>query len=57
MNDGQNFQSGDEKNDIPTHHIHPTVLVAIPHFNIVCNIPLEYMHLVCYRTMKLLLGR
>lgn len=41
--------------DIDSHHKHPTALVTIPGFNIIRDVPLDYMHMVLVGVVKRLL--
>ena len=51
---GRNSKKKDKKK---TYHQHPTVLVTIPHFNLVRDIILDYMHLICLGVVKALIFR
>uniref|UniRef100_A0A1Y1KSZ7 DUF4218 domain-containing protein n=1 Tax=Photinus pyralis TaxID=7054 RepID=A0A1Y1KSZ7_PHOPY len=47
----------DFRNQIDTeHHIDSTILTKLPNFNMINNIPLDYMHLVCLGVTKRLLS-
>lgn len=45
-----------EQEAVEAHHLHPCCLSIIKNFDLVKNIPLDYMHLICEGVMKRLLN-